>query len=140
MEKTKRKLEGDLRCTQETLADLERHKNEISQTIQRKEKEMAAIAAKIEDEQTLGGKMQKQCKELGVRKRGPPKKFLRNWLVLIVCCLIPVPIGRDRRGAGHGEEQPRQGGEDPAAVEQGAGGVGREAGRVGQRHGHADRA
>ena len=27
---------------------------------------MAAIAAKIEDEQTLGGKMQKQCKELGV--------------------------------------------------------------------------
>ena len=66
VEKTKRKLEGDLRCTQETLADLERHKNEINQNIQRKEKEMAAIAAKMEDEQTLGGKMQKQCKELGV--------------------------------------------------------------------------
>ena len=68
----KRKLEGDLLCTQETLADLERHKNEINQTIQRKEKEMAAIAAKIEDEQTLGGKMQKQCKELGVSSHRRP--------------------------------------------------------------------
>ena len=67
MEKSKRKLEGDLRCTQETLSELERGKNELGQAIQRKEKEMAAIAAKIEDEQTLGGKMQKQSKELAVR-------------------------------------------------------------------------
>lgn len=31
MEKNKRKIEGDLRCTQETLGELERSKGEISQ-------------------------------------------------------------------------------------------------------------
>ena len=40
----------------------------MTQAIQRKEKEMAAIAAKMEDEQTLGGKMHKQVKELSVSK------------------------------------------------------------------------
>jgi hypothetical protein len=35
-------------------------------TLQRKEKELAAVAAKIEDEQSLGIKMQKQVKELSV--------------------------------------------------------------------------
>jgi len=38
------------------------------QAIQRKEKEMAALAAKVEDEQSLGGKMNKQIKELLVKK------------------------------------------------------------------------
>ena len=40
----------------------------VTQAIQRKEKEIAAIAAKMEDEQTLGGKMHKQVKELSVSK------------------------------------------------------------------------
>ena len=66
VEKTKRKVEGDLRCTQETLAELERNKNEVNQVIARKEKELHALAAKIEDEQALGGKMAKQTKELYV--------------------------------------------------------------------------
>ena len=35
-------------------------------SFQRKEKELAAVAAKIEDEQSLGIKMQKQVKELAV--------------------------------------------------------------------------
>ena len=38
----------------------------VTQAIQRKEKEIAAIAAKMEDEQSLGGKMHKQVKELSV--------------------------------------------------------------------------
>ena len=38
----------------------------MTQAIQRKEKEIAAIAAKMEDEQSLGGKMHKQVKELSV--------------------------------------------------------------------------
>jgi myosin heavy chain 6/7 len=66
VEKSRRKIEDDLRVTFEALGDLERSKNEVSQAIQRKEKEMAAIAAKMEDEQTLGGKMGKQVKELNV--------------------------------------------------------------------------
>merc|ERR1719400_1564625 len=63
-EKLKKKVESDLKLTQETVADLERIKEELNATIQRKEKELASAAAKIEDEQTLGGKYSKQIKEL----------------------------------------------------------------------------
>ena len=64
VEKLKRRVEGDLKLTQEAVTDLERVKNELSQTIQRKEKELSSLSAKIEDEQTLGGKYSKQTKEL----------------------------------------------------------------------------
>merc|ERR1712029_200387 len=63
-EKMKKKVEADLKLTQETVTDLERIKEELNATIQRKEKELASISAKIEDEQTLGGKYSKQIKEL----------------------------------------------------------------------------
>ena len=67
VEKLKRKVEGDLKLTQEAVSDLERVKAELSQTIQRKDKEFSSLAAKIEDEQTLGGKYSKQVKELQTR-------------------------------------------------------------------------
>jgi len=67
VEKLKRKVEGDLKLTQEAVSDLERVKSELNQTIQRKEKELASMSAKIEDEQTLGGKYSKQIKELQSR-------------------------------------------------------------------------
>merc|ERR1712227_487457 len=67
VEKLKRKVEGDLKLTQETVSDLERMKAELTQSVQRKEKESAAIAAKIEDEATLGSKYSKQTKELQAR-------------------------------------------------------------------------
>merc|ERR1711923_52194 len=60
----KRKVEGDLKLTQEAVADLERIKSELAQTVQRKEKELSSMSAKIEDEQTLGGKYSRQIKEL----------------------------------------------------------------------------
>merc|ERR1719492_596394 len=67
VEKQKRKVEGDLKLTQEAVADLERINSELGQTVQRKDKEVSSIAAKIEDEQTLGSKYSKQVKELQVR-------------------------------------------------------------------------
>ena len=67
VEKYKRKIEGDLKLTQETVSDLERVRSELGQSVQRKEKEYAAIAAKIEDEATLGSKYCKQIKELQSR-------------------------------------------------------------------------
>merc|ERR1711884_637581 len=67
VEKLKRKVEGDLKLTQETVSDLERMKAELTQSVQRKEKEAAAIRAKIEDEATLGSKYSKQTKELQSR-------------------------------------------------------------------------
>ena len=63
----KKKVEADLKLTQETVADLKRVKEELNATIQRKEKEFASISAKIENEQTLGGKYSKQIKELQAR-------------------------------------------------------------------------
>ena len=67
VDKIKRRLEGDVKLTQEAVADLDRVVSELSQTVQRKEKELASVAAKIEDEQTLGGKFTKQIKELQTR-------------------------------------------------------------------------
>merc|ERR1712020_391224 len=67
VEKLKRKVDGDLKLTQETVSDLERMKAELTQSVQRKEKEAAAIGAKIEDESTLGSKYSKQTKELQAR-------------------------------------------------------------------------
>merc|ERR1711910_122048 len=63
----KRKNEGDLKLTQETVSDLERVNTELAQTVQRKEKEVSSILAKIEDEGTLGSKYSKQIKELQSR-------------------------------------------------------------------------
>merc|ERR1711970_34805 len=67
VEKIKRKVEGDLKLTQEAVSDLERVKAELTNSLSRKEKELASMGAKIEDEQTLGGKYSKQIKELQSR-------------------------------------------------------------------------
>ena len=49
------------------MADLERNKMELSQVLQRKEKELGSLSGKIEDEQTLGNKLNQQIKELQSR-------------------------------------------------------------------------
>merc|ERR1711910_224580 len=67
VEKAKRKVEGDLKLTQEALADLERVKGELQGGAARKDKEGSALAAKIDDEATLGSKYAKQAKELQSR-------------------------------------------------------------------------
>ncbi|GBL77558.1 Myosin heavy chain, muscle [Araneus ventricosus] len=67
VEKNKRKIEGDLKLAQEAVADLEKNKKELEQALQRKEKEMGSLAAKLEDEQSLVAKLQKQIKELQAR-------------------------------------------------------------------------
>ncbi|XP_076312164.1 myosin heavy chain, muscle-like isoform X3 [Tachypleus tridentatus] len=67
LEKTKRKVEGDLKLAQEAVADLEKNKRELEQGLLRKDKEMASLAAKLEEEQSLVAKLQKQIKELQSR-------------------------------------------------------------------------
>ena len=64
VEKAKRKVEGDMKLTQEACSDLERLKAELNSAYARKEKETAALGAKIEDEASLGSKYSKQIKEL----------------------------------------------------------------------------
>ena len=67
IEKLKRQVEGNLKLTQETITDLERNKIEMGQVLQRKEKENSSLNGKVEDEQTLGGKLNTQIKELQAR-------------------------------------------------------------------------
>merc|ERR1712240_978359 len=67
VEKAKRKVEGDLKLTQEAVSDLERVKAELSGGVARKEKEGSALSAKIDDEATLASKYAKQAKELMAR-------------------------------------------------------------------------
>merc|ERR1712241_1362939 len=64
VEKMKRKIEGDLKLTQEAVGDLDRIKADLAAGLQRKEKELMSMSAKIEDEGTLGSKYNKQVKEL----------------------------------------------------------------------------
>merc|ERR1719510_2831288 len=67
VEKSKRKLEGDLKLTQKAISDLERVKGQLLGGAARKDKEGSALAAKIDDEATLGSKYAKQAKELQAR-------------------------------------------------------------------------
>merc|ERR1719331_3446799 len=67
VEKLKRKIEGDLKLTQEAVGDLDRIKADLAAGLQRKEKELMSMSAKIEDEGTLGSKYGKQVKELQSR-------------------------------------------------------------------------
>merc|ERR1712079_732638 len=67
IEKLKRQVESNRKMTQETVSDLERNKIEAGQVLQRKEKEHSSLNGKVEDEQTLGGKLNTQIKELQAR-------------------------------------------------------------------------
>merc|ERR1712170_166122 len=64
VEKQRRKIEGDLRVTQESVSELERAKKELENNIQRKEKDLASQGSKLDDEQSLVGKVQKSIKEV----------------------------------------------------------------------------
>ena len=63
----RRKIEGELKVTQESVADLERARKEFEATIQRKEKDAAGLMAKLDDEQSLVSKVQKSIKESQAR-------------------------------------------------------------------------
>merc|ERR1712121_107520 len=64
LEKQKRKVEGDLKMAQDAVADLERAKREIETVLATKEKNNQMLAAKLDDEQSLVAKAQKNIKEL----------------------------------------------------------------------------
>merc|ERR1739838_783799 len=64
LEKTKRKVEGDLKMAQDAVADLERAKREVEGVMGNKEKNNQLLSAKLDDEQSLVAKAQKNIKEL----------------------------------------------------------------------------
>merc|ERR1719264_691042 len=62
-EKTRRKVEGELKVTQETVSDLQQQKEEHESTILRKEKDLTALSSKLDEEQGHVAKLQKVIKE-----------------------------------------------------------------------------
>merc|ERR1719495_2797497 len=64
VEKERRKIEGELKMAQETVADIERSKKELEAAIMRKDTEIGGLVSKLDDEQSLVGKVQKSVKEL----------------------------------------------------------------------------
>jgi len=63
VEKERRKVEGELKIAQQTTMELERSKREMENMISRKDKEMNVLHNKLDDDQSLVGKSQKQIKE-----------------------------------------------------------------------------
>jgi len=64
MEKQRRKIEADLKVTQEVVLDLERDKKELEGMIEKKDKEIHDSQRRLEDEQNIVAKLQKTIKEL----------------------------------------------------------------------------
>merc|ERR1712024_87566 len=62
VEKERRKVEGELKVTQESVADQERTKKELESNIERKEKDASVLLSKLDDEQSLVAKIQKGIK------------------------------------------------------------------------------
>ena len=63
VEKERRKVEGELKVTQESVADQERTKKELESAVERKEKDASVLLSKLDDEQSLVAKIQKAIKE-----------------------------------------------------------------------------
>merc|ERR1719158_466929 len=63
LEKERRKVEGELKVTQQTVTELERSKKELEATIIRKDNELNAMASNLDEEQGGVGKVQKSIKE-----------------------------------------------------------------------------
>ena len=63
MEKERRRVEGELKMAQATVAEIERSKKELEAAIMRKETEVHSLASKLDDEQSLVGKVQKAIKD-----------------------------------------------------------------------------
>merc|ERR1712198_625525 len=78
LEKQKRKVEGDLKMAQDTVADLERTKREIEGVIANKEKNNQLLSAKLDDEQSLVAKAQKNIKELQGRVEASAEQELAD--------------------------------------------------------------
>merc|ERR1719297_286075 len=64
MEKQRRKIEGDLKVTQEVVIDLERDKKDVESMIEKKDKDIHDAQRRLEDEQVIVAKLQKAIKEL----------------------------------------------------------------------------
>ncbi|OWK03549.1 hypothetical protein Celaphus_00007918, partial [Cervus elaphus hippelaphus] len=69
-ERAKRKLEGDLKLTQESVADAAQDKQQLEEKLKKKDSELSQLNLRVEDEQLLGAQLQKKIKELQEAEEG----------------------------------------------------------------------
>merc|ERR1719162_2254744 len=67
VEKARRRVEGELKVSQEAVADLERQKKEGELSIGRKERDITIFSTKLADEQNLVAKIQHSIKDVSLR-------------------------------------------------------------------------
>ena len=63
-EKQRRKVEADLKISQDMVGELERGKKELEAVVSRRDRDILEIAAKLEEEQAGASKQQRHIKEL----------------------------------------------------------------------------
>merc|ERR1712223_577898 len=63
VDKSRRKIEGELKMDQETVSGLESAKRDLENIMGRKEKDIGQLSSKLDDEQSLVAKVQKSIKE-----------------------------------------------------------------------------
>lgn len=66
VERIKRKQEGDLRLSQDTIMDLENDKQRTEEKLKKKEFEFSQLTTQLEDEHSLVSQLQRKIKELQV--------------------------------------------------------------------------
>ena len=66
-DKQRRKVEADLKVSQEKVSDLEREKHDIEAAIVKKDQDIVVSQRRLEDEQSIVAKAQKAIKELQSR-------------------------------------------------------------------------
>ena len=69
LERLKRKLEGDIRLTQENIMDLENEKASEEERLKKSEFDFGQLSAKLEDETAAVAQLQKKIKEFQVSIR-----------------------------------------------------------------------
>ncbi|KHJ97615.1 myosin head [Oesophagostomum dentatum] len=66
-EKSKRKTEGELKAAQENIDEITKIKQEADASLKKKEADLHALSVRIEDEQAMGNRLTRVCKENAVR-------------------------------------------------------------------------
>merc|ERR1719471_2038275 len=64
LEKERRKVEGELKLAQDQVGELEKEKRNVENALVMKDKDISNLSLKLEDEQALVGKSQKNIKEI----------------------------------------------------------------------------
>ena len=88
----RRKIEADLKVTQEVVIDLERDKKDFETMIDKKDKDIHNAMRRLEDEQVIVAKLQKAIKELQGRIESQEEELEAERQVRVLQCSLVVEL------------------------------------------------